>query len=102
MKTRIKRRKFPAKTGLHIRKAAAILCDCGATEVFLFGSAVKNALRPDSDIDFAVRGLPPGRYFDAMGKAQAVLGRTVDILDLDENGLVSGYLLRSGGLLRVA
>jgi predicted nucleotidyltransferase len=30
----------------------------GATQVFIFGSAVKGRLRPDSDIDMAVTGLP--------------------------------------------
>jgi predicted nucleotidyltransferase len=38
---------------------ASLLLRLGATEVFVFGSATKADLRPGSDIDLAVRGLPP-------------------------------------------
>ena len=39
--------------------AASMLLRLGATEVFVFGSATRDGLRPGSDIDMAVRGLPP-------------------------------------------
>jgi predicted nucleotidyltransferase len=42
---------------------ANLLCSMGATQVYLFGSATKGGLRPDSDVDVAVRGLPPEVYF---------------------------------------
>ena len=41
-----------------IRDAAARLREHGATAVYLFGSSVRGPLRDDSDIDFAVTGLP--------------------------------------------
>jgi len=36
--------------------AASLLLRLGATEVFVFGSATKDGLRPGSDVDMAVRG----------------------------------------------
>jgi predicted nucleotidyltransferase len=45
---------------------ANLLRGMGATQVYLFGSATKGGLRPDSDIDVAVRGLPPEVYISAV------------------------------------
>ncbi len=42
-----------------IEKAAAALKAAGAREVYVFGSASKGTLRPNSDVDMAVSGLPP-------------------------------------------
>jgi predicted nucleotidyltransferase len=41
-----------------IAAAAALLRSYGARDVFVFGSAVHGVLRPGSDIDMAVSGLP--------------------------------------------
>ena len=73
----------------------------GATEVFIFGSATKNRLRPDSDVDMAVRGLPAAVYFSAVAKASALLGRPVDLVDLEDTTPIVRYLLGSGELIRV-
>jgi predicted nucleotidyltransferase len=59
-------------------------------------------LRPDSDIDIAVRGLPPALYFSAISKASDLLGRPVDLVDLDDPTPIVRYLLGSGELVRVA
>ncbi len=82
--------------------AVALLLRLGATEVFVFGSATKDAFRPGSDIDMAVRGLPPSAYFSAVAKAADLLGRPVDLVDLDDATPVVRYLLGSGELVRVA
>jgi len=42
-----------------LHSVATLLFDMGASEVFVFGSAARNELRPQSDVDIAVRGLPP-------------------------------------------
>ena len=52
-----------------IEKAAAALKAAGAREVYVFGSASKGKLRPESDVDMAVSGLPPEVFFGAMGAA---------------------------------
>ena len=85
-----------------LSKAASLLLRLGATEVFVFGSATKGGLRPGSDVDLAVRGLPPSVYFSAISKAADLLGRPVDLVDLDDPTPAVRYLLGSGELVRVA
>ncbi|HEY3457014.1 MAG TPA: nucleotidyltransferase domain-containing protein [Bryobacteraceae bacterium] len=85
-----------------LEAAASLLIRLGATEVFVFGSATKDALRPGSDIDLAVRGLPPSVYFSAASKAADLLSRPVDLVDLDDPTPIVRYLLGSGELVRVA
>ncbi len=85
-----------------IKAAADLLRSLGATQVFLFGSATRGELRPDSDVDIAVAGLPPQVYFSAVSKASDLLGRPVDLVDLDDPTPLVRYLLGSGELLRVA
>ena len=82
--------------------AASLLRRLGATEVFVFGSATRDELRPGSDIDMAVRGLPASVYFSAVSKATDLLGRPVDLVDLDDPTPVVRYLVGSGELVRVA
>lgn len=88
--------------GLLIERAAASLLASGAQEVYLFGSAANGTMREDSDIDLAVSGLPPERFFRAMGEAGDILGRPTDLIDLDVPGLLTDYLKRKGKLHRVA
>jgi predicted nucleotidyltransferase len=80
---------------------ANLLRSMGATEVFLFGSATKGGLRPDSDVDMAVRSLPSRVYFSAVSKASDLLGRQVDLVDLDDLTALFRHLLHSGELVRV-
>lgn len=89
-------------SGNLLEVAANLLLRMGATEVFVFGSVTKDGLRPDSDIDMAVRGLPPAVYFSAISKASDVLGRPVDLVDLDDPTPLVRYLVGSGDLVRVA
>jgi predicted nucleotidyltransferase len=74
----------------------------GATQAFVFGSVTKNGLRPGSDVDMAVRGLSPSGYFSAISKASDVLGRPVDLVDLDDPTPLVRHLVGSGELVRVA
>ncbi len=85
-----------------IDEAAAVLKGAGAREVYVFGSASKGELRDDSDVDFAVVGLPPQVYFKAMGEAEDVLRRPLDLVDLDEESPFVSYLKEEGELQRVA
>jgi predicted nucleotidyltransferase len=85
-----------------LQAAANLLLRMGATQVFVFGSSTKDGLRPDSDIDMAVTGLPPTVYFSAISKASDLLGRPVDLVDLDDPTPLVRHLLGSGELVRVA
>jgi len=73
----------------------------GASQVFVFGSLVRGELRPDSDIDMAVSGLPAKLYFSAVSRVSDLVGRPVDLLDLDDNTPLVRHLLGSGDLVRV-
>jgi predicted nucleotidyltransferase len=81
--------------------AANLLRSMGASQVFVFGSLVRGELRPDSDIDIAVSGLPANVYFSAVSRASDILGRPVDLLDLDDDTPLVRHLLGSGELVRV-
>ena len=84
-----------------IELAARILQDAGAREVFIFGSAGRGEQRPGSDIDLAVRGLPPERFFDAMSRVAFAVSRPFDLVDLDEANPFTEYLETKGELRRV-
>lgn len=90
------------RTHNDIQTAARILREQGATEVFVFGSAASDTMRPDSDIDLAVRGLPPEKFFRAMSLVTRAVHRTLDLIDLDEPSMFSAYLQERGELRRVA
>jgi uncharacterized protein len=63
--------------------AAALHQRFGASGVALFGSAARDELRPDSDIDILVEfDRPPtfDAYFGAKDYLEAALGRTVDLV----------------------
>jgi len=85
-----------------VSKAAKLFIRLGASEVFVFGSAVKGNLRPNSDIDMAVSGLPARVYFSAISQASDLIGRPVDVVDLDDDTGLVRYLRGSGELVRVA
>ena len=85
-----------------IEQAVNILKTAGAEGVYLFGSVVEGPFRPDSDIDLAVTGLPPTKFFQAMGQAMTVLPRSFDLVDLDVDTPFTRYLKEKGKLYRVA
>ncbi len=84
-----------------IAKAADQLKAAGAREVLLFGSAARGAVHDRSDIDMAVSGLPPEKFFKAMAAASSVLGHAIDLIDLDEDTPFIRNLKSEGELQRV-
>ena len=87
---------------MRIAKAAEVLKAAGAREVYVFGSAATGTMREDSDVDLAVSGLPPEKFFAAMGAAGKLLEIPFDLVDLDEDSPFTEYLKRKGKLERVA
>ena len=81
-----------------IEKAAKVLKAAGAREVYVFGSAARGESGEHSDVDLAVSGLPPQVFFKAMGQAGDVLGRPLDLIDLDEETPFARYLKDEGEL----
>lgn len=85
-----------------IQRAVDILVRNGAREVYVFGSHARGDAGPGSDLDLAVRGMPPERFFRAVGETCSVLSIPVDIVDLDESSPGLDYLKAHGDFLRVA
>lgn len=85
-----------------VEAAAAVLKEAGANAVYLFGSAAQDKMRPGSDIDMAVTGLQPRLFFRAMGQAEDILQRRLDLIDLDVDTPFTRYLKQEGRLKRVA
>ncbi len=67
------------------RRIAAFLRTEGARRVIGFGSAFAPDRRftPGSDLDVAVEGLPPGRYFGALARAREMTPFPLDLLSLE-------------------
>ena len=84
-----------------IDRAIQILKEEGCTEIYVFGSVATGESSSDSDIDLAVRGCPPGRFFHTLGRLMWELDHPVDIVDLNESSIFVRYLLGSGELVRI-
>jgi predicted nucleotidyltransferase len=92
----------PAELRQAIDQAAAILKAAGAEAVYVFGSVTEGPIGPDSDVDLAVTGLPPAKFFQVMGQAMLVLSHPLDLVDLDVDTPFTRYLKQRGKLHRVA
>ncbi|TVQ26225.1 MAG: hypothetical protein EA382_05880 [Spirochaetaceae bacterium] len=68
-----------------------------------FGSVVRDPL-PSSvgDIDFAVAGLPPERFYHTYGAMLMALSMPFDLVDLDDDSPFVQALRTEGSLERVA
>ena len=84
-----------------IARAAEALKKYGAREVYVFGSLAEGTFGRHSDIDMAVAGLPPQVFFAAMGEAMTVLGRPLDLIDLDYDTTFVNRLREKGKLFRI-
>ncbi len=59
--------------GLHVKEA------------YLFGSILQPGnFRSDSDMDIAVGGLNPKNYFQVFGQIENLLGREIDLVELEK------------------
>jgi predicted nucleotidyltransferase len=83
-------------------KVAEFLKEKYRVEVFGIGSLFEGLrrFRPDSDIDLVVKGLPKGRYFEALGSITYLTSRSVDLIPWeDANGLVRQRVRETGAAL---
>jgi predicted nucleotidyltransferase len=85
-----------------VEKAASLLKSAGCKEVYLFGSVAEGNDNESSDIDIAIKGCPPGRFFELLGKLMLELDCRVDLVNLDHEDAFSKHLLNKGQLLHVA
>ena len=84
--------RFPAEFHADIRRAVDILKEGGCTEVHVIGSVAEGGVREGSDLDLAVRGCPPERFFTLLGRLLAELEHSVDLVDLDRDHRIAAFL----------
>jgi predicted nucleotidyltransferase len=60
-----------------------ILSEHGANEAYLFGSVAQGKAGCHSDVDIAVRGCPPEKFYRLAAVLEHALGLPLDLVDLD-------------------
>ena len=89
------------ETATLIKRAAAELKSAGAREIYVFGSAARGTGDANSDLDLAVCGLPPSVFYRMGARVSDLIGRSVDLVDLDSNTPFTRYLRTENELVRV-
>ncbi|OHD14797.1 MAG: hypothetical protein A2086_14105 [Spirochaetes bacterium GWD1_27_9] len=83
--------------------AISILKEAGCEEIYIFGSIANGDYQNESDIDFAIRGLPEEKYYKICGKLMRNMEHSFDLVDLDEKGnRFSRFIAEKGVFIRVA
>lgn len=60
-----------------------ILAHYGVREAYLFGSAARGDVRPDSDVDLGVLGCTPALFYRLSVDLERALDLPLDLVDLD-------------------
>ena len=89
------------ETDILIKRAAAELKTAGAREIYVFGSAAHGTGDAASDLDLAVSGLPPAVFYRMGARVSDLIGRSVDLIDLDRSTPFTRYLRTENELVRV-
>jgi predicted nucleotidyltransferase len=92
----------PADAQGDVARGVAVLRAGGCREVYVFGSVADGRAGPGSDIDFGVRGCPPGQFYALQGKLLLTLSRPADLVDLDVDADLTAFLEREAVSVRVA
>lgn len=89
------------ETDILVKRATAELRSAGAREIYVFGSAARGTGDAASDLDLAVSGLPPSVFYRMGARISDLVGRSVDLIDLDINTPFTRYLRTGNELVRV-
>jgi predicted nucleotidyltransferase len=92
---------IPASHRHDVEKALEILREAGCREIYIFGSLVDGTVTSKSDIDLAVKGIPPEFYFKVLARLIMQLDHPVDLIDLEEDNRFSKMIRKEGNLRRV-
>lgn len=84
-----------------VARAVQICKAEGCRDVFIFGSVATGRHRSQSDLDIAVRGCPPDRFYHLLGRLMDELTHPVDLVDLDTKIRVAEFLEQEGQLVHV-
>ena len=74
---------------------AALARRYGAARVWLFGSSA-NGRKRGRDLDLAVEGVAPARFFQFLGELMLSLSRPVDLVSLEKRSKLSALIRREG------
>jgi hypothetical protein len=87
-----------AISSFDIQKSVELLRAMGATRVWLFGSSLDN---PEAarDLDLACEGIPPERFYRAVGRLLAAVNKPVDLVDVGKSTRLNDYIRRTGRLV---
>ncbi|MCK4292476.1 MAG: hypothetical protein KAY65_04720 [Planctomycetes bacterium] len=83
-----------AETGLK-DTIRAIATEFQVAAVWMFGSALEDE-QAATDIDLAVEGLAPERFFDFYGRLFFELPKPVDLVDLSQNPPIAAIIREKG------
>ena len=93
---------IPEKFQIDIEKAVEVLKKEGCEEIYIFGSLVNGDFSEDSDIDIAIKGLSPNKFFKVIGKLLGELNIRFDLVDLEDKSRFSQRILEKERLIRIA
>jgi len=93
--------KLPHEYVQDLERAVNYLKSEGCNEIYLFGSLADGSYDLSSDIDLAVRGIDPTRFFAVYGKLLLQLKHSLDLVDLDIQPAFGKKLQESGSMIRV-
>lgn len=79
----VRQRRAVAARSAAGQAAHVLQLEFGADEVWLFGSLATEPQHDHFDIDLAVRGVAPERYFAALARVCDVVGGSVDLVTLE-------------------
>ena len=93
--------RVPAEYRSDVERAVEICRSEGCREVYVFGSVATGEAGSRSDLDIAVRGCPPERYYRLLGRLLESLEHSVDLIDLEVETRVAEFLEEEGQLIHV-
>jgi predicted nucleotidyltransferase len=70
----------------------------GVKRVWLFGSCLDSTVDDPHDIDLAVEGVPPEKFFEFYGKLGGAILKDIDLIDLD-SGDPMRHIVRDRGVI---
>ena len=92
---------IPEKYQDQIDKAVEILKEAGCDKIYVFGSILDED-EDSKDIDIAVKGCPPDKFFRVYSKLMFALDYPVDLVDLDSESVFTEFLKSEDVLVNVS
>ena len=100
---KIVEQKLPEAFEKDIEKAVDILKKAGCEEIYIFGSLAKGNFNEESDIDFAVKGLPKGLFYKVGAELNSAMEHFFDLIKIDDPlDRFSNFIQENEVFIRVA